>query len=674
MLRTPLVLFAAAALHAGCASAPGTPKKLEPTRPELVTPAASCEAIARPTLAEAAWRPRADALHLLVSGKAAEASQALSTILMDRPTDVGAYALRAAAQSALAREADRGNAERSRTKPFHVAGEAPGSAPRKRKVSKDPKPKLVVTSTSDAGSGDPAWTDRFHFRLPTDLDEAASGALPVREEGISRQMRFEDHSVLVFGDALVVVAPRSGSPVRAFDLHDVASQGSSVLFARVVDRQLVVLFSGDSGGLMAAIDLDDRSLVWRTERGAVDSQSFAVSGSYAFAGSSPEDGGIVTIDLATGQVVDRLPLGFAPQWLTEREGAIQVVDASWFSSASIGGPDALAPARGAGLADAGSEASGDPSLRECQYARALDAIDARDTDRALAEVRAFIEPDDLAARALEGAAQFLGEAKRAPENTTDLSSAPVVALVAPPPSGLSGAAPRALGRAPKITSTKPPPAKKPPPGPQRVQRLPTATLDLEVVPQPQAPSMESVPSPSFQLPSEYGAYGVQRLLAFATPSGSKPSAWNVGVYGDNFIAVLADKRAAHVFDARALRQDGMGVLDVAILGDTLLVAVGGHSTSDDVESYVAGYALDTGALRWRSETRVATTGFVVMGDYAVIASGRSPNEGRVRVLRPDTGETVSTVEASCAITALGWSGRDLLGVCNEGWELFTVER
>lgn len=671
ILRTSLL--AASVVAGGCSGATVATKEIERGRPELVENAPVCAAVARPVLADAIARERSEALDLLVAGRAGEAAARFTRVLEARPTDVAAYALRAAAQSALAREAERGNAARARAKPIHVPGEV---APAPRRFVADAKPTLrVVDSTRELL--DEPWFDHHGLSEPYHLDDAAAAATPIKDASASRQMRFADHGVLVFGESLVAVAPTSGSPVRLFDLHDVASQGSSVVYAQVVSRVLVALFSGDEGGILVGIDLDQQRMLWRTERASVDSLSFAVSGAYAFLGSSTDGNAIVTVELASGQIVDRVEVPFAPAWIFAKDGQIIATDTTQSPSATLGAQSGkLAPALASNLSEGAPAGPTDGALRACQYARAVDAIDARDVDRALAETQAFVTPDDPPARALSGAAAFIRQAKLAPETTTDLAAAPVVVLERPTQALLRPATPPA-GKAPILKSRRPPPPtdKKPParPGP-RPQPPPAPTLEVEP-PYEQAPSTESAPSPSFALPDAYGTASLNRALTFSRAPGAKPAAWNVGVYGPRFIAVLEGARAVHMFDASALlASDGFSVLDVAIVGDRLLVAVGHEGPYDDVESYVAAYALDTGALVWRSESEVASTPFLLVDDHVIVGDGRSTGPSRLVVLRADTGEIVSTAPASCRVLSIGWSGRDLLSTCVEGWELFEVER
>lgn len=672
ILRTSLL--AASVVAGGCSGAAVATKPIERGRPELVASAPACAHVSRPVLSDAIAGQRGEALDLLVAGRAGEAAERLTRVLEARPTDVAAYALRAAAQSALAREAERGNAARARAKPIHVPGEV-ASAP--RRFVAEPKPTLrVVDSTPELL--DAPWFDHHGLPTPYHLDDAATAATPIKDASPSRQMRFSDHGVLVFGESLVAVAPTSGSPVRLFDLHDVASQGSSVLYAQVVSRVLVALFSGDDGGILVGIDLDQQRMLWRTERASVDSLSFAVSGGYAFLGTSTDGNAIVTVELASGQIVDRVDVPFAPAWIFAKDGQIVATDTTQSPSATLGAQSGkLAPALASNLSEGAAAEPTDGALRACQYGRAVDAIDARDVDRALAETQAFVAPDDPAARALAGAAAFIRQAKIAPETTTDLAGAPVVVLERPSKALFRPATP-STGKAPILKSRRPPPPtdKRPPvvrPGPKPLLPAPPS---LEVDPPfEQAPSTESAPSPPFALPDAYGAASLGRALTFSRASGAKPAAWNVGVYGPHFIAVLADARAVHMFDASALLAgDGFSVLDVAIVGDRLLVAVGHEGPYDDIESYVAAYALDTGALVWRSESEVASTSLLLVGDHVIVGHGRSSGASRLVVLRSDTGEIVSTTPASCRVLSIGWSGRDLLSTCAEGWELFEVER
>ncbi len=191
--------------------------------------------------------------------------------------------------------------------------------------------------------------------------------------------------------------------------------------------------------------------------------------------------------------------------------------------------------------------------------------------------------------------------------------------------------------------------------------------------------MEGPAGPSFALPDTYGAASLTRSLTFPRANGEKPAAWNVGLYDHRYIAVLADTRATQVFDAQTLSEPGIGVIDVAVVGDRLLVAVGNQGPYDDVDSYVVAYSIRTGALEWRSESHVVSTSFVSMGDYVVVGDRRASAPSRIVVLRGDTGEIVGSVPtastgSACEIQAIGWSGRDLLTTCSEGWELFEVER
>lgn len=668
-----------AALLAGCSSAPPATVSAKQGPPELVVSRATCEPVANPTLAKASWDARARALHDLVSGRASLAVEGLARILAERPGDIGAYALRAAAQGVLAREAERGNTERARVKPIQIPGDVGGKP---HAFGARPAPKVEVLAI-DSSPGD--WFAEHGLSEPYQLDEVAGGAMPIGDASISRQVRFDDHGVLVFGNSLVVVSPASGSPARAFDLHNLAAQGSSVIYAQVVDRLLVVLFSEEAGSRLLGVDMDQKRAIWSTERGALSSDSFAVSGARAFVGASDAERGdaIVTVDLASGSIEDRVPLTLNPRWIYAKDGAILVLDAGQSAAATLGVDGVALPAAvAAGLASEAPPAESDVAVLECQYGRALDAIDARDVDRAMAEASGFVSPDDAAARALVGAAEFIRHAKVSPNTTTDLAAAPTIALARPGGSAFSKAPRKELAKAPVIQSTKAPPptSKKPPkPGPKKPPPPPRVQpVDLEEPmlsePYSQPPSMESPPQPPFSMPNEYGTRGLTRAASFLRPVGSKPAAWNVGLYGSEYLAVLSDQRAVHMFDLRALHDGSAEPIDFAIVGDTLILSVGRQGPNSDTDGYVAGYALDTGALLWRSESDAVSTAFVVVGDHVVVGRGKADPPSRLIVLRSDTGETVSTVPTDCAIQSIGWSGPELLATCNQGWELFKVER
>lgn len=674
----PLLGALAASLIAACASTPPTKPVASSTRPEKLDAPVACTPITTPTSGAEAWKARLASLEALVSGDPSSARDGFAAMLETKPADIGAFALHAASENVLTRQAEQSNIERSRLRPVQIPGESGG----KPHVFGGARPTLhVLKSEPTDGS-----FERLGLRDPSRLDASASSVAPFRDQGLSRQIAFADHVVSVFGDALVVVAPVSGSPARALDVHNLVPQGLSVVYGQVVDRVLVLLVSDGETALMTAVDLEEKRALWHTERGTISGVSFAVSGGYAFVGGVREQGGIATVDLATGKILERVALDFSPGVVLVKDGVVHAMDAAQSVLVDLG-PAAgtpLPPALPSGLPGGSAPDATDVPLRVCQYARALDAIDARDVDRAVRETSVFVDPDDPPARALSATADFIRRVKTAPNTTTDLSTAPVVALEVPRAEAFSTAPRRTLGKVPSVRSTKPPPAPKKPqsrtPGPVKpAQPTPPPVRDdvdvarvMELSASP--PTTDSPPQPPFELPASYGLVALQRSLAFFRPSGSKPATWNVGLYGGSYLAILGDQRVTTMFDLRAFTARNKSVLDVAIVGDTLVLAIGEFGQPEGPSGYVAGYAVDTGALRFRSASGVATTNLLVAGDYILAGRTKATNDGQLNVLRSDTGETEATVSTECSFQSIAWSGPDLVATCDTGWELFNVER
>lgn len=661
--RQAMVAIAWSIAASGCgATAPSvapTPKTTASSPPAASTPAIQPLACTEPAAggrldARAATR-RHDAVDALLRGDARVAAHELAEVLIDHPNDVPSLVLREAAVRDL-KALHAGDTRRyASIDPHLVTGDLEGPVVRRAIVvdAKTPPPSLSVVSVGPrAAARADADPDAL---LPADASGFAT-TLP-RGDSPTRAFRHADHDILLFGDHALGITKTDRSRPILVELSRLVASGTAttsdprhtIHAAQVVGRTLLVGLAPfaiaasqpATTGYVVAIDLDSSEIRWISAPRTSNAGSLIVTGAHVIAGFGERGGrgSLEVLDLATGAQTSRLELPHPPT-LLEVEGDHIVVtsDEAPQEATIVAVTGGLSPAPSAALEL--DEVEPPPHARPgtaCVLRRAMSALDAR-KDQLVAEELAPLDRDEGSyGEGLLAAARFVARADAGDPDVVDLSGAPLV-VAAPPffgPAQGSVARPERradLRRAPRLTLRRT--LRYGSDSGKKLIEARDGDIALDEPPGPPSLAPAAATPVTFAAPESYGVASLYNTY--------RRDDANLLVYGQRYVAVLAGHRTRAVLDLGA-GSDGVGPLELALVGDTLFVGVVAEAPSTDaragVES-IAAYDVVTGRQRWRSDPHVSSAGFLAIGDHLVAARGYGQEKAWLSVVRTDTGEVV----------------------------------
>jgi outer membrane protein assembly factor BamB len=676
----------------GSATTPGVAPKpsasVATTRPAGPT----CARADTPALTPELARRREESVRHLVSGRSHDAIAGLHRELRARPVDVGAFALLAAAHSQANVEWTKLTKDLGSADSVEI-GELPNAAKLVAKVvfpDADRAFELGAPVEKSAVDDDATWFVRQGIDMPGVLDdEESSFGATVLGSGLTSAFHGSDHQTFLFDGRVIVARARDGAPLSILSLAP-GDAALHVQCAAVAADALIVEIElpgpdsdGPHGGFLAAIDLATGAVRWVSEPGIATASSFVVAGHYAITGAAdPGDteGHVVVVDLTNGRVKTRTPLGFSPTYVVVKEGRLLVRGTA--REASLPVSPSLPPPALARLAPHADEDASRVDFDACVLGRALAALDARDGRGALMELGAARDQKAPAVLSLRAAADFLDRAKIDSSSALDLTAK--MPLPIDDKTTVSPLREAKLGPPPVLTkklavSTRPPPPSPAPKPPANRFGRP-APLPQPWQP-PTPPPIDSVPGPPFEIPDSYADASISRELAM--PGG------NVLIYGTSYVAVLRGSELTNVFDLSGLVHPdgpvgqgadlsgvGENILDAAITGGMLFVAIGESGVPVDQPThrgFLVALDVETGALLWRTGPLIATTRFVLAGDYLIAAGGSAGGASRISIVRRDTGVVVSEIPLASVPTDLGYQGRDVVVLCRDEYLTFAVK-
>lgn len=601
-----------------------------------------------------------------LADRSSEAVSLLLAVVKADPRDRAADAFRRASAKKLA--AARKSAQRDlAARPKVVLAPLP-LARTLRKPIEAPAEKLRLEKLSQAANKitDSADWEKKNGVVRHDPEEDELPPEVPRESMPGRRMRtfvHRDHIAVVEGQDLVIVAA-PGKEAVAFDTSRTTNVQSfarpTVSFAQLVGKHLVLGlghngYAKESNGktaYMASFDATTGALDWVSEPLVSNSAETVISGGTIVTGYgfTAEPDFVFTLDLATGNVEQKLPVKSGPELFRPKGDRlfVRTYDMDYVFKASAPFGPTLPPA----MKDDGAGAPAVDAETTCWVKHAAAAVAARDPkgiedaaahlyrvsrDRALAEM--------LAAEAKE----------LAMPDRIDLTTAPLVVAAAPPwKETLGPAAPRTGRKLVKVSSR---------PTRSRFGREafdPEKPFHLAPIDRGRLPEAARA-----DIPSSYGGEFLSAIL----PGEKGRSAL---IYGGRFVALLEGSTTKTVLDldayrvppvTRSLESWDYEDATYAMERDGIVyVCNGAGSYAKDVggkKGFLSAIEAATAKLVWRSAPLVCNTDFVMTDDVIVTGYGFTQEPDALFLLRRADGAIEQKLPVDTAPTSLVLEGKRL---------------
>lgn len=486
------------------------------------------------------------------------------------------------------------------------------------------------------------------FRPPPPHFPAASPYSAAFEQTHYPDQGIELHEQL--GKTRILVASPNRRP-RLFSFSGRATMARLVGDVLVVSTQRVLTGARPKGTTadrsapdLFAFDARSGGVLWS----AADAGASAVLGDYVL---STSDQGIVVRDVGSGTVVKMLPTEERARGVVTHGHRAYVLGVSGTDLALRVTPEV--PSRPLGLPPLGNDTVFLSKDGACRYARAFDAIGARDTSKlgaALADLRSAERPSALLDHLRKASERLDAWRSAGTADLLDLFAAPPKVLPAPP-----------WQRTPPMppVSTKPghvalTPRSVEPLDPQEVAIRRAAIrhqlIELSVAQQAQERTGGRTDIPLF--------FGVSSISFFGTAGDDA-----LVLYGERWLAVLRKHGTPAVFDLEAYRHPPITkpkdafpgspthVSSAALRGNVLYLCNGGGSYASMARGktgYVTAIDAGTGALLWQSDALVCNTTPTFWRDYLVTGYGFTDEPDFVRVLRLSDGSVVAKASVDTA--------------------------
>ncbi len=645
-MRVPLLL----ALVVGC-----TPARTPSPRPlggdarstsEGDTPRAVVGPCVEAKLSPA--KNRDDGIDAYLDGRVSVAADMLDEAVRSDPRDRAADAFRRGAEKKLEARRERAREELRMISP--VVLETPPLArtskktiaplpQSKVKLEKESEKKNLITDSAD-------WEKRNQLASPYVPPDRVAPVAPSLRDRPRAVLKHPDHLVALYNG--LILASGDGRRSVAFDTTRVEAAGLSIGFAQIVGGTLIVQagyngYAKERAGKNAyilAFDGGSGDIVWSSDPLVATSHEALVSGGSIVTGYgfTAEPDFLYILDLATGATEQKISLKSAPEAIRAKGDRVFVrtydVDYVFKSNGPLAAPP---PANLPRYADATTTVDAETRCFARNAAAAL-----KERDRAALKVAI----DGLAARSKDHQLlEFLRseEAFLADERRLDLTSAPLIALAAPPWEAMPAAqAPRTTSD-PKLVKVRS--AKNEGGVPTR---LPVFSPDKPWFIAPVAKGALP-PGARADIPRSYGLEDLRAIL----PSSSKV----LLVYGGRYLAIVRGDHAERVFDLELYRHPPkanpqwkeFAIQDVTFaqeLEGVLYVCNGGGSYAKEVygkKGFLSAIEVASGKLLWRSPPLTCNAPFVVSGAHIISGYGFTEEPDFVFVVRRADGTIVQRV-------------------------------
>lgn len=591
--------------------------------------------------------PRERAVDALLRGEPLEARDLLEAAVRANPRDRAAEALRPAADKGVERKGREAaarvtSARRVTLAPIPLAHATPrpialASAAARVHLEKASEKKNLIVDEADWEKNNALSRVRRWEGIPEHV--------PPRVDRVERRASYvhADHAVTPFGTQLVVTAP--GRAPLVFDAS-AAMRGPRTFelgFAQVVGDVLVLELayngyakdSGGKNGYLAAFDVATGALRWVTDPLVANASEALVTATSVVTGYgfTAEPDYLVVVDLATGDVVQKMPVKSGPSAvrLKGEELHVRTYDQDYVFRSTTGFPRAAE----AGLSAVVTEPPPvvDTATR-CWLRRATTAVATRDVAMLSESLRVLRE------RPFERALYETLEEQRATlagerPGAIDLTTAPLVKAPAPPWEAFSAnPAPSPPPKVPRLVKTA-----------SAASRGTDGSAHAGVFLAPMERGKNArVPA---EIPTQYGMEDLRALI----PAGGDT---RLLVYGGRYLAVVRGRTTERVLDLDTLRHPPRAdptwkefaeqdVTYAAEQGGVLYVCNGGGSYAKEVygkKGFVTAIEPATGKILWRSAPLVCDANFAFAGDVLVTGYGFTAEPDYVYLLRRADGATV----------------------------------
>jgi hypothetical protein len=573
-----------------------------------------------------------------------EAVDLLTIAVKNDPRDRAAEAFRAAAQAKLDEGRTRALDDVAGTRRVslesiplaHIERKVVplgDAATKKVQLTKSSETKNLITDTADWESKNQLKSNARH---QADLPAYVPPKLGQMER-LRAAFQHADHVAAIYDTTILIAS--EGKRALSFDTRMVRSRGPrpfEIPFAQLVGSALIVELayngyakdSNGRNGYFAAFDAKDGTLMWATDPLVANAHEALISGGSIITGYgfTAEPDFLFVLDLATGKVDQKIPLKSGPSFIRKNGDRlfVRTYDMDYVFKPSPG--SAFAPAPAANLSGAESASSSDvpppDAETKCWVRRATAAILARDA-QAIHEANERLKPISRD-RVLDELLR-IEEKKAAMVSTSgrlDLTTAPLIAVAAPPwdatppkPQAAGGKIPRLV----KVTSKTADPVRNMHPAFEPGKPWFIAPIKKGQLPE----------GARQDIPTSFGQEDLRAII----PDQRGGNERSILIYGGRYLALIKDSVAERMFDLETLRHPPkanpqwkeFAIQDATYAQErdgVLYVCNGGGSYAKEVfgkKGFLTALDVATGKLLWRSAPLTCNSTFAMTNDGHIIS-------------------------------------------------------
>ena len=303
---------------------------------------------------------RLKAARLFDGGEPVKARALLEELLDSHPGNAAALALHKGAANAIG--ASRKSAasvfdDAEMVRPSRPAATHTAPSPIARATTGPPPALSGKRETPNQIIDDRKWFERHGVRLPLSTMRALPQNIPHQLRGgrLRKIIDHGDHLALIYGTAFLAIVLHSGAVLRVFNLSPMNHGNMPLTWAQARDG--VVYFqahhmgyarnTGGKNGYIAAIDMKNGELRWRSEPLVGNARNFLLREGYIISGYgfTAEKDALFLLNRSDGRIVKTLPLSTKPSAILEKNGKLLVRGYNRDFEFSLSGP-ASAPKPG----------------------------------------------------------------------------------------------------------------------------------------------------------------------------------------------------------------------------------------------------------------------------------------------------------------------------------------